>query len=176
MMIAHRYGYNGNKLKLLLKTAQSISLTTDLWSSHSKHGYLGLTATWINKEFEIMGVLLEISYFPAPHTASAIAEAIKKAIEKWEIESHVVSITTDNGANVVAAIRNLRSIKRLSCAAHTLQLAISRGLKVVEALVFRAKWLINFFSTQKQIERLIKVQKDIGYEELLHLIQDISTR
>jgi hypothetical protein len=57
-----------------------------------------------------------------------------------------------------------------------LQLAISKGLKVVENLVSRTKQLINFFSTQKQIERLIKVQKDIGYEEPLHLVQDISTR
>jgi hypothetical protein len=176
MMIAYSYGYNRDKLKLLLKSAQSIALTTDLWSSRSKHGYLGLTATWINKDFEIMDVLLEISYFPTPHTAKAITEAIKKAIHKWEIERQVVSITTDNGANVVAAIRGLLPIKRLSCAAHTLQLAISKGLKVVEDLILRVKNLINFFSTQKQIERLIKVQKDIGYEESLHLIQDISTR
>ncbi|GET01371.1 zinc finger BED domain-containing protein 1-like [Rhizophagus clarus] len=124
MMIARSYGYNKEKLKLLLKTAQSISLTTDLWSSRSKHEYLGLTATWINKNFEIMDVLLEISYFPTPHTAKAITE--------------------DNGANVVAAIRDLTPIKRFSCAAHTLQLAI--------------------------------MQKEIGYEEPLHLIQDISTR
>src|SRR5947207_3223242 len=45
MMIAHSYGYNKDKLMQLLKTAQYISLTTDLWSSRSKHGYLGLTAT-----------------------------------------------------------------------------------------------------------------------------------
>ncbi|GES86543.1 zinc finger BED domain-containing protein 1-like [Rhizophagus clarus] len=176
MMIARSYGYNKEKLKLLLKTAQSISLTTDLWSSRSKHGYLGLTATWINKNFEIMDVLLEISYFPTPHTAKAITEGIKNAMQKWEIENLVVSITTDNGANVVAAIQDLTPIKRLSCAAHTLQLAISKGLKVVENLVSRTKQLINFFSTQKQIEQLIKVQKEIGYEEPLHLIQDISTR
>ncbi|GBB90633.1 hypothetical protein RclHR1_17650003 [Rhizophagus clarus] len=155
-MIARSYGYNKEKLKLLLKTAQSISLTTDLWSSRSKHGYLGLTATWINKNFEIMDVLLEISYFPTPHTAKAITEGIKNAMQKWEIENLVVSITTDNGANVVAAIRDLTPIKRLSCAAHTLQLAISKGLKVVE--------------------NLVSLQKEIGYEEPLHLIQDISTR
>jgi hypothetical protein len=176
MMIARSYGYNRDKLKLLLKTAQSISLTTDLWSSRSKHGYLGLTATWINKDFEIMDVLLEISYFPTPHTAQAITEAIENAIQKWEIESQVISITTDNGANMVAAIRDLEPIKRLSCAAHTLQLAINKGLKIVEDLVLRVKQLINFFSTQKQIERLMKVQKDIGYEETYNLIQDISTR
>ncbi|GBC22815.2 zinc finger BED domain-containing protein 1-like [Rhizophagus irregularis DAOM 181602=DAOM 197198] len=127
MMIARSYGYNRDKLKLLLKTAQSISLTTDLWSSRSKHGYLGLTATWINKDFEIMDVLLEISYFPTPHTAQAITEVIKKAIQKWEIESQVISITADNGANIVAAIRDLEPIKRLSCAAHTLQLAINKA-------------------------------------------------
>lgn len=176
MMIARSYEYNRDKLKQLLKTAKSISLTTDLWSSRSKHGYLGLTATWINQDFEIMDVLLEISYFPAPHTAYAISDVIKKAIRKWEIESLIISITTDNGANMVAAIRNLRSIKRLSCAAHTLQLAINKGLKLVEDLVSRVRRLINFFTTQKQIERLIKVQKDIGYEEPLHLVQDISTR
>ena len=44
-MIACSYGYNRDKLTQLLKIAQSISLTTDLWSSCSKHGYLGLTAT-----------------------------------------------------------------------------------------------------------------------------------
>jgi hypothetical protein len=176
MMIAQSYEYNKNKLMQLLKTAQSISLTTDLWSSRSKHGYLGLTATWINQDFEIIDVLLEIIYFPAPHTADAIAKAIKNIIQKWEIEGRVFAITTDNAANVVAAIRELAPIERLSCTVHTLQLAIGRGLKLVEALTARVKQLINFFSTQKQIERLVKVQKDSGYEEQLHLIQDISTR
>jgi hypothetical protein len=147
-----------------------------LWSSHSKHGYLGLTATWINQDFEIVDVLLEISYFSASHTEEAIAITIKNIIQKWEIEDHVLTITTDNGANVVAAIRDLAPVERLSCAAHTLQLAIGKGLKLVETLTVCAKQLINFFSTQKQIERLVKVQKDSGYEEQLHLIQDVSTR
>ncbi len=176
MMIAHSYGYNRDKLTQLLKTAQSISLTTDLWTSRSKHGYLGLTATWINQNFEIMNVLLEITYFPTPHTAIEIASTIKKIMQKWKIEDRVITITTDNGANIVSAIHELKPIKRLSCAAHTLQLAIGKGLKLVETLTTHAKQLINFFSTQKQIERLIKVQKDSGYEELLHLIQDVSTR
>jgi hypothetical protein len=176
MMIACSYSYNKEKLKQLLKTAQSISLTTDLWSSRSKHGYLGLTATWINQNFEIVDVLLEISYFPAPHTAEEIANKLKNIMQKWEIEDRVVTITTDNGANIVAAVRKLEPIKRLSCAAHTLQLAIGKGLKLVESLAACAKQLINFFSTQKQVERLIKVQKDSGYEEPLHLVQDISTR
>ena len=119
-MIAHNYGYNRDKLIQLLKTAQSISLTTDLWTSRSKHGYLDLTATWINQNFEIMNVLLEITYFSTPHTAIEIANTIKKIMQKWKIEDHVITITIDNGANIVSAIHELKPIKRLSCATHTL--------------------------------------------------------
>ena len=120
MMIACSYGYNKEKLTQLLKTAQSISLTADLWTSRSKHGYLGLTATWINHNFEISDVLLEITYFSTPHTAEAIADIIRSSIQKWKIEDYVITITTDNSSNIIAAINKLTPITRLSCIAHTL--------------------------------------------------------
>src|SRR6266498_1644882 len=121
MMIAHSYGYNRDKLIQLLKTVQSISLITDLWTSHSKYGYLGLTTTWINQNFEIINVLLEITYFLTSHTAIEIASTIKKIMQKWKIEDRVITMITDNGANIVFAIHKLKLIKKLSCTAHTLQ-------------------------------------------------------
>ncbi len=51
-----------------------------------------------------MNVLLKISYFSASHTAETIANTIKKTIQKWKIEDKIVSIITDNGANIVIAI------------------------------------------------------------------------
>src|SRR6266540_5465365 len=144
MMIAHSCGYNRDKLIQLLKTAQSISLTTDLWTSRSKHSYLGLTTTWINQNFEIMNVLLEITYFSTPHTAIEIASTIKKIMQKWKIEDRVITITTDNDANIVSAIYKLKPIKRLSCAVYTLQLVIGKGLKLVETLTIHTKQLIFF--------------------------------
>ena len=83
--------------------------------------------------------MLEITYFPTSHTAIAIADTIKNIIQKWKIEDHVISITTDNGANVASAIHELKQIKRLSCAAYTLQLAIGKGLKLVETLTTHTK-------------------------------------
>ena len=138
-MIACSYGHNRDKLKQLLKTAQSISLTADLWTSCSKHSYLSLTATWINHNFEISDVLLEITYFLTSHTAEAIADIIRSSIQKWKIEDRVITITTDNSSNMIAAINKLTPITRLSCVAHTLQLAIGRGLKLVKLLTKRAK-------------------------------------
>src|SRR6266542_2877827 len=96
-----------------------------------------------------MNVLFEITYFPTPHTAIEIASTIKKIMQKWKIEDHVISIATDNGANIVSVIHELKPIKRLSCAAHTLQLAIGKDLKLIETLTTHAKQLINFFFNSK---------------------------
>lgn len=45
-MIVKSYNYNRQNLQnLLTETAESVSLTMDLWSSRAKHGYLGVTTT-----------------------------------------------------------------------------------------------------------------------------------
>ena len=65
---------------------------------------------------------------------------------------------------------------QLSCVMHTLQLAIGKGLAPIEILAARAKRIINFFSTQKQIERLEEVQRKLEYEDVMRCIQDVQTR
>ncbi len=62
-----------------------------------------------------------------------------------EIEDYVIIIITDNSANIISAIHELKLIKRLSCAVYTLQLAIRKGLKLIKTLTTYAKQLINFF-------------------------------
>ncbi|CAB4415453.1 unnamed protein product [Rhizophagus irregularis] len=123
-MIGKSYNHNQrNCHNLLDETARNISLTTDFWSSRAKHGYLGVTATWITPDLKIKDVILEL-------------------------EDRISSITTDNGANMVASIPFLKikpgcsDILCLPCTAHTLQLAIIKGLAPVEVLVARVRRLM----------------------------------
>src|SRR6266542_2979416 len=182
-MIGKSYNHNQrNCHNLLDETARNISLTTDFWSSRAKHGYLGVTATWITPDLKIKNVMLEINYIPSPHTAVVIADSLHKIISDWKLEDRISSITTDNGANMVASIPFLKikpgcsDILCLPCTAQTLQLAIIKGLAPVEVLVARVRRLVRFFVTQKQVERLTAVQKKLGYNEVLYLIQDVPTR
>ena len=46
----------------------------------------------------------------------------------------------------------------------------------MEILIARAKRLINFFSTQKQVERLEEIQRKLKYEDIMRCIQDVQTR
>ncbi|CAG8771189.1 17778_t:CDS:2, partial [Cetraspora pellucida] len=72
--------------------------------------------------------------------SKVIADELHKYIKAWNLEHHITSITTDNGKNMVSAFPLLnqkdrcRRIKHLSCIAHTLQLAIRKGLAPAEVL------------------------------------------
>ncbi|GBC35432.2 zinc finger BED domain-containing protein 1-like [Rhizophagus irregularis DAOM 181602=DAOM 197198] len=178
-MIVKSYKFNRENLQnLLTNTAENVSLTIDLWSSKAKHGYLGVTATWITSNFEIKDTMLENKYVSSPHTSEIIANELHQCIETWNLENHVTSITTDNGSNMVAIFPFLNqkngceNIQRLPCTVHTLQLAIGKGLASAEILVARAKRLINFFQYQKQVERLEQVQRKLGYKDILRCIQN----
>ena len=84
------------------ETAENVSLTMDLWSSRAKHGYLGVTVTWITPNFEIKDVMLENKYVPSPHTSETIANELHECIKSWNLEDRVTSITSDNSRNMVA--------------------------------------------------------------------------
>lgn len=92
-----------------------------------------------------------------------------------------MAIVTDNGSNMKAAFLNLtrksqcEAIQRIPCTTHMIQLAIGKGLAPVEILTARAKRLINFFSTQKQIEGLEEVQHKLKYNDVMRCIQDVPT-
>ena len=135
-MIVKSCKYNQQNLRnLLTETAENVSLTMDLWSSKAKHGYLGVTATWITPNFEIKDVMLEINYVPSPHSSKVVANELYKCIRNWDLEHHVTSITTDNGSNMVSMLpllnqkRGCENIQRLPCTAHTIQLAIGSACK-----------------------------------------------
>jgi hypothetical protein len=84
---------------------------------------------------------------------------LREIIADWNLTGKVFTITTDNGSNMVRAGRLINEIIRLPCTTHTLQLVVGKGLLPAEVLIARAKRLINFFTTPKQTEKLIEIQK-----------------
>jgi hypothetical protein len=158
-------GYNYYKQEIVCLFEQGItscSLTLDLWTSRSRAGYLGVTCSFVNAQFELHEAILAVKYLKYPHTGDIIAECLNQIIHEWNLDGKVFTITTDNGSNMVKTgklLKNHNNITRFPCAAHTLQLAVGKGLLPAERLVARAKRLINFFTTPKQSERLVEAQK-----------------
>ena len=134
-----------------------------MWTARNRQGFLGVTCSFLDKNFIIHEVTLTVEYVRYPHTRENISDTLFVILDEWGLREKVHVIVTDNGANMKKAIKNMGSItqniKWQSCTAHTLQLVVGKGLRLVRLLVLRAKRLIDFFLRPKQSERLEEIQK-----------------
>ncbi|CAG8813604.1 45323_t:CDS:2 [Gigaspora margarita] len=177
-MIDKAYDWSCNQLFGMMNTDGGfINLTMNMWSSRTNQGYIGVTATWIDSNFELKEALLAIKLLPLPHTAEAIEDSFNQVIENWGLTRRVFCIMTNNGANVKKAIGLMNNVTQLSCSAHTLQLSVLKGLKPAMQLIKRAKNLILFFSqSPKQSERFADAQNKCRYSKIYQTINDVPTR
>jgi len=139
--------------------AKSVSITTDMWTSRSGQGYIGVTCSYIDEKFNLNEVTLTVNHVRYPHTAQHITDSLEEILDEWNLREKVFTITTDNAANMKKAIKNMNNIRWQGCGAHTLQLIIGNALVPIIDLIVRAKRLIEFFMRSKQSERLEDIQK-----------------
>ncbi|GES86173.1 zinc finger BED domain-containing protein 1-like [Rhizophagus clarus] len=112
----------------LVKTLDPYYTLPNLWTSKDHQEYIGVTCSFINKEFELQEIMLAYQYMEYPHTSQNIARTIMNLIFEWGLEKKFIYITTDNGSNMVAASRLLPNTFRIPCAARTLNLVVNKGL------------------------------------------------
>ena len=83
-----------------------VSLTTDGWSSINRDPYMSLTAHFINSDWVLTTRCLKTQYYPDSHTAENVSQFIQDGLHEYGLRfGNVASISTDNAANMIAAIR-----------------------------------------------------------------------
>lgn len=120
-----------------------VSLTADGWTSPVGEPFLGLTRHFVDKEWNLNSIVLDIIPFSHPHTAERIAKGIYQSICEWGLEGKVINLTVDNGPNIVKASKLLSGQItsqfripqehiipfNLKCTAHTIQRVINHGIE-----------------------------------------------
>ena len=94
-------------MQLTINSCEFVLIATDLWTSRSKTGYIGITGHWLNDKFEPYDILIGIESIAYPHTATVISNYLEKYIEDYCIINKVVCIVTDNRSNMKAAVNIL---------------------------------------------------------------------
>ena len=123
------------EIKSKLDIPKKIALTTDVWTSmKQKIAYLGITAHFL-QDFKLQSVCLCVKKISGSHSGEALAESIHQTISSFNIVEKIITITTDNGANIVKACDILNSdkyaglhFKRIPCFAHLLNLIVKSSL------------------------------------------------
>ncbi|KAL6580660.1 hypothetical protein OROMI_008684 [Orobanche minor] len=136
------YEREREKLKVLFRKVQKISLTTDLWKSKSqKLEYMVLTGHWIDSTWKLQKRVLNFVHLPPPRTGLIIADEILKCLRGWGLENKVYTLSVDNASNNDTCVKNLKitfsktrsllldgELFWVRCCAHILNLLVQDGL------------------------------------------------
>ena len=163
-----------------LKEVEFFSATTDMWSSITGKPYLSYTVHYISPNWKLETKCLQTLYFPADHTAENIAETLQDTLEQWGLDpKNQTCITTDNGSNILCAVRSHLVWPYLSCFGHNLHLAISNSIKedtrVQRALGVCRKIVTTFAHSWKKKRDLSLAQTTLDLPQH-SLVNDCVTR
>ena len=167
--------YEEEKLKLVDKVKElPVSATTDLWTSNCMQGYITLTGHFVSSDWKLCSHVFATRVVEERHTGTNIASEISKIIQEFGV-SELVAIATDNASNMGIACKEL-GVFQVSCFAHTLQLAISDGLKLpqIARTLGAARKLVCHFSHSLMATKALLDKQTEGTK--LKLVQDVSTR
>lgn len=158
--------YNSTKASVEeeIKGVKHFSATTDLWSSEDMHPYMSLTIHFLTASWELKNLCLQTTFLPCDHTGDNLADALKSALDSWELKKEqLMCITTDSGSNIIKATHTL-GWRRLSCFGHNLNLAVTKSLKndhrISRALGLARKIVSAFSSSWKRRRELGKAQAE----------------
>lgn len=126
-----------------------------------------ITAHFLNEQLILQNFNLETKHFPHKHTAINICRTLQLCFEEYGISNEIASITTDNGANVVAAVNNGGWV-HYSCYAHTLNLVVTESLREFEdstknTIMKKCRDVVHLFKSSTTNSNLLKkAQEDKG--------------
>lgn len=89
--------------------------------------------------------MLDFRRFPAPHKGAAIALLLHEKIEKWSLETKIISVTTDYASDMTNSISQLHALLNNSypssystlnlfhirCFAHVINLSVKELIKIL---------------------------------------------
>ncbi|XP_044592932.1 zinc finger BED domain-containing protein 4-like [Cotesia glomerata] len=117
-----KYEELSNKVKIELQQAESVCLTTDIWTHHhTMKSYLGLTAHYL-KGVEMKTVELGAYHMEERKTIENLRSKLRKICNDWGLNDDKIStFVSDGGANIKGAIKSeFGSEKHISCIGHVI--------------------------------------------------------
>jgi len=73
-----------------------------MWTGRNRQGFLGVTCSFLDKNFTIHELILAIEYIRYPHTAQNISDALLVILDNWGLREKTNVIITDNRVNGVS--------------------------------------------------------------------------
>lgn len=136
------------------------------------------------ENFKMNSMCLGVKNLTTHHTAVNICEDLSQMFEEWHIyKKSLVSVTTDNGANIVAGVKLLLDEElHVPCFAHCLNLVVTKALgahQEIVTIIEKVKNIVSYFKHSNVAQdNLREEQQKEGKTDgtFLYLKQEVPTR
>ncbi|KAM8709529.1 hypothetical protein ACLKA7_016349 [Drosophila subpalustris] len=159
-----------------LKAASAVCITTDAWTSRCNQKYVAVAAHFVNAEnCTLRAHTLTCIDYSERHTKENLANFLRQVFVTWEIANKIAAVVSDNGANIVGAVK-LGQWRSIPCFAHSLNLVVQKGLEAIVELRMKCKTIVEYFHRSAHAQAKLKeAQKQLNMQEL-KLKNDVVTR
>ena len=86
--------------------------------------YVTLTCHLVDDNFELKSFVLTTTEGAEDHTSENLVTVLDAIMMDWEISDKIVGTSTDNGSNIIKAVRDIGSFS-MPCVGQTLNLAVN---------------------------------------------------
>ena len=154
------------KLQDKLETeANSIALTTDIWTSSATEAYIIVLAHYISTEWEMTSCVLETPDMPERHTGQNIPDKLMEIVDNWGTSEKISVIVHDQVSNMESSSDILESKREwlgMKCFGHCLQLCVNAGLSIntIERLTGAASKSVGHFKRSVVASKELKKGKN----------------
>jgi len=151
-------------------------------------GYIGVTAHYIDEEFELHKKIIAFKQISFPHNSFAVQDGITACLTEWDLVDRVFTVTLDNASVNNRAIRDLRAALgaqmffkgehiHVRCAAHVLNIMVQAGLQVIPNAVGRVRDIIKVVtSTPSRLQTFNSIVQALGLKGKSGLVLDVPHR
>jgi hypothetical protein len=95
------------RVRSLFDNVRNVSLTLDGWTSPYGDDFLAVTAHWIDETWTMRESTIGFEPLHGPHTAENVLETLVTIINGFSLGRKILTITTDNAANMIRMLRLL---------------------------------------------------------------------
>lgn len=166
------------KTREVLKNAKSVTITTDSWTSCNNDGFIGVTAHFIDNNFELKSILLEVDSSSINHTSQNLARELDRITSDWGLQDKILLCLSDNAANIKKAIIDELHWKHLGCVAHTVNLIVKDALELelVNPLISKISNIVSHFKRSTIAKNKLDFYQKQSDKPPKRLIQSVATR
>jgi hypothetical protein len=153
------------KINELSSIDSKISFTTDCWTSSNNKSFMGLTAHWIDSDFNICATTLDFCSLPLKHTGLNLANKLSEIWSDFGIQHKVLAITLDSAANNDLMLdyidkddsNSFSSFAHIRCFAHVVNLGAQDALRVIKDDLEALRVVIKSIRASPQSSKVVSI-------------------